>query len=69
MSNDSFSYTKAMQEVEKILSTLENENPDVDEMSQRVKRAVDLLQACKEKLYKTDEEIKRVFEQLNAQNK
>lgn len=58
-----------MQEVEKILSTLENENPDVDEMSQRVKRAVDLLQACKEKLYKTDEEIKRVFEQLNAQNK
>jgi len=69
MSDKSFSYTKAMQEVEQILSALEKDNPDIDEMSERVKRAVDLLQACKDKLYSTDEEIKRVFEQLNAQNK
>lgn len=69
MSEASFSYNKAMQEVEQILSALEKDNPDIDVMSQQVKRAVDLLQACKEKLYNTDEEIKRVFEQLNAQNK
>lgn len=58
-----------MKEVEQILSSLENDNPDIDVMSQQVKRAVDLLEACKDKLYRTDEEIKRVFEQLNAQNK
>jgi exodeoxyribonuclease VII small subunit len=69
MSDKSFSYTKAMQEVEQILSALEKDNPDIDVMSQQVKRAVDLLQSCKEKLYSTDEEIKRVFEQLNAQGK
>ncbi|MDP4277700.1 MAG: exodeoxyribonuclease VII small subunit [Bacteroidota bacterium] len=67
MSTEKFSYNKAMQEVEQILAELEKNNPDVDEMSRRVKRAVELLQACKKKLFETDEEIKHVFEQLNAQ--
>lgn len=69
MKDKSFSYTKAMQEVEAILADLEKDNPDIDLMSRQVERAVELLQACKDKLYNTDEEIKRVFEQLNNPNK
>jgi len=46
---------------------LEKNNPDVDLMSQQVKRAVELLQQCRQKLVETDEAIKQVFEQLNPQ--
>lgn len=67
MTETPLTYNQAMQEVEQILATLEKNNPDVDLMSQQVKRAVDLLQQCKQKLVETDEAIKQVFEQLNPQ--
>lgn len=67
MTETPLTYNQAMQEVEQILAALEKNNPDVDLMSQQVKRAVDLLQQCKQKLVETDEAIKQVFEQLNPQ--
>lgn len=62
MTEKKFSYTTAMQEVEQILSLLEKNSLDVDEMSLKVKRATELLQACKQKLYQADAEIQAVFE-------
>lgn len=67
MNAKKFSYNEAMLEVEQILASLEKDNPDIDEMSRNVKRAVELLQSCKQKLYQTDEEIKKVFEELKVQ--
>ncbi|MDD4921947.1 MAG: exodeoxyribonuclease VII small subunit [Bacteroidales bacterium] len=64
MTEKKFSYNAAMQEVEQILASLENNNLDVDEMSQKVKRATELLQACKQKLYQVDAEIQAVFEHV-----
>ncbi len=64
MEEKRLSYNESMQEVEKILSSLEKENPDIDDLSKDVKRAVELLQECKKKLFDTDEEIKKVFEDL-----
>ena len=67
MSEKKVSYNEAMAEVEQILSSLEKDNPDIDEMSRNVKRAVELLQICRKKLYQTDEEIKKVFDDLKIQ--
>ncbi|MCE5175585.1 MAG: exodeoxyribonuclease VII small subunit [Bacteroidales bacterium] len=64
MAEKKFSYNAAMQEVEQILASLEKNNLDVDEMSQKVKRAAELLQACKQKLYQADAEIQAVFENV-----
>lgn len=64
MEEKRLSYNESMQEVEKILASLEKENPDIDDLSKDVKRAVELLQECKKKLFDTDEEIKKVFEDL-----
>jgi len=64
MTEKKFSYNAAMQEVEQILASLEKNNTDVDEMSQKVKRATELLQACKQKLYQADAEIQAVFENV-----
>lgn len=63
MTDKKFSYNAAMQEIEQIIALLEKNSLDVDEMSQKVKRATELLQACKKKLYETDAEIQAVFEQ------
>lgn len=63
MTTKKFSYNEAMQEVEQIIASLEKNSLDVDEMSQKVKRATELLQACKKKLYEADAEIQAVFEQ------
>jgi exodeoxyribonuclease VII small subunit len=62
MTEKKFSYQAAMAEVEQILASLEKKDLDVDELSQKVKRATELLQACKKKLYETDAEIQAVFE-------
>ncbi len=67
MNKKEISYNEAMSEVEKILKSLETDNPDIDTMSENVKKAVELLQICKKKLYQTDEEIKKVFDDLKLQ--
>ena len=64
MAEKKFSYNAAMLEVEQILASLEKNSLDVDEMSQKVKRATELLQACKQKLYQADAEIQAVFENV-----
>lgn len=62
MTEKKFSYNAAMTEVEQILDALSRSNPDVDELTRQVKRATELLKACRKKLYDTDLEIQAVFE-------
>jgi exodeoxyribonuclease VII small subunit len=64
MTEKKFSYNAAMQEVDQILALLEKNSLDVDEMSQKVKRATELLQTCKQKLYQAEAEIQAVFENV-----
>ena len=63
MTENSFSYNAAMLEVEEILETLNGNSLDIDVLSLKVKRASELLKACKLKLYETEQEIKAVFEE------
>lgn len=68
MSEVKFSYNRAMEELENILDSLENGKPDVDEMSKKVKRAVELISKCRKKLTQTDKEIQAVFDEFNSSN-
>jgi exodeoxyribonuclease VII small subunit len=64
MTEKIFSYKAAMAEVEQIVDSLEKNTLEVDELTEKVKRATELLQACKQKLYDTDAEIQAVFEKV-----
>jgi exodeoxyribonuclease VII small subunit len=64
MTEKKFSYKAAMAEVEQIVDSLEKNTLEVDELTEKVKRATELLQACKQKLYDTDAEIQAVFEKV-----
>jgi exodeoxyribonuclease VII small subunit len=50
-------YQEATEEVEKILTQMENNTLDVDGMTEAVKKALSLLSYCNQKLRKTEEEI------------
>ena len=49
----------------KIVAEIENGDLDVDILSEKVKEATRLIKLCKEKLYKVDEEVKKVLEELD----
>ena len=58
------SFSEAVSEVEDIVARLENEQTDVDELAGEVKRAVELITACRARLEKTDGEVRELVSQL-----
>ncbi len=54
-------YEQAYQELQTIVRRMENDELDIDQMSDQLKRAQQLIKLCKDKLIKTDEEIKKIL--------
>lgn len=65
MTKKNLTYKEAVQEVEDILRQIENEELEVDELSEKVKRATTLLKWCKEKLRSTEEEVESILKDIN----
>ena len=64
MTTKKFNYKKALEEIEVIVQKIENEDPDVDELSTMVKRAAELIKQCKTKLKSTGEELDGIIQDL-----
>ena len=56
-------YEAAFAELQTIVRKMENDELDIDEMSEQLKRAQELIKFCKDKLTKTDEEIHKILAQ------
>jgi len=65
MAEKNFSYNEAIKEIEEILFEVENKDVDIDELSDKVKRVSFLINACKNKLLKTEEQIDKILENTN----
>lgn len=59
------SYNEAMDKLRRIVAEIENGDPDVDILSVKVKEATRLIKLCKDKLFKADEEVRKVLEELD----
>lgn len=57
-------YNEAMAEVEDILEKIENEELDVDDLAEKVKRVSVLLKICKDKLLKTNEQVEQILKEM-----
>ncbi len=55
-------YEEALKELEQIVEKMEKDELDIDSLSEKLKRAQILIKMCKDKLTKTDEEIKKILE-------
>ena len=54
-------YEAAYAELQGIVRQMEGEELDIDQMAEAVKRAQGLIKLCKDKLTKTDAEIKKIL--------
>lgn len=55
------SYSEAMKRLEAIVSQIESGELDIDELGNQLKEAQKLIKFCRDKLYKADEEIKKML--------
>lgn len=54
-------YEEAMATLEQIVAHMENNELDLDTMSEELKKAQQLIKLCKDKLTKTDQEIRKLL--------
>lgn len=54
-------YTTAFNELQNIVKDMENADISVDELAEKIKRCTLLIQICKDKLSKTEEEIEKLI--------
>ncbi|MGN0213659.1 MAG: exodeoxyribonuclease VII small subunit [Muribaculaceae bacterium] len=58
-------YQKAINELEQIIQKMQSNQCTIDELSTLTTRSLHLLTICKNKLTKTDEELKKILSQLS----
>ena len=57
-------YTEAMMELEEIVAEIEQGEITVDTLSEKVKRASELIKICKSKLTSTEEDVNKILSDL-----
>lgn len=67
MEENKLNYKEAMAEIEGIVAKLEDNQLDVDELSEKVKRVSELIAFCKSKLHETEEEVEKILKSIDNQ--
>ena len=62
MKNEEIKYEEAIRQLEEIVEKMENNELDIDQLSEQLKKAQALIKLCKDRLTKTDEEIKKILD-------
>lgn len=65
MEKTKMKYSEAIAELEAITAKMQSPDCDIDSLASLTSRALELLKICKEKLFKTDEEVRRCLETLS----
>ena len=59
------SYKEAESKLRSIVAEIQNGDLDVDVLAGKIKEAIRLIRLCKDKLFKVDEEVKKILEELD----
>ena len=62
MTKQELKYEDAVRQLETIVDKLESNELGIDQLSSELKKAQQLIKLCKEKLTKTDNEIKKLLD-------
>ncbi len=57
-----FKYEDAINELELIVKRMESDGLDIDTLGEQLRRAQELITKCKDRLTKTDEEIRKILD-------
>jgi len=61
MAKKEINYEEAVRQLEAIVNKAENDELGIDELTEQLKQAQALIKLCKDKLTKTDAEIKKIL--------
>lgn len=61
---NTLTYKNAFEELAKIVEDIDNEKVQVDALSDKINRALELIQFCQTKLRTTEEEFKKTLRKL-----
>lgn len=64
--SEKINYSEAFQELQSIVSEMEEGEISVDELSEKVKRAALLIKLCKSKLSSTEEDVNKILKELES---
>ena len=64
--SENISYTAAFEELQAIVSEIEDGEISVDTLSEKVKRAALLIKICKQKLADTEGDVNQILKELEA---
>ncbi|MDR1813785.1 MAG: exodeoxyribonuclease VII small subunit [Tannerella sp.] len=59
-------YNEAIAQLKAIVEDIEKGELDVDVLSDKVKEATRLIKLCKDKLFKADEDVKKILEEIDT---
>lgn len=65
MEKKEIKYSEAIAELEAITAKMQSADCDIDSLGNLTSRALELLKLCKDKLFKTDEEVKKCLDTLS----
>lgn len=65
MPKKTLNYQSAMEELQTIVAQLEANAIGIDELSEKVKRAAELVQFCQQKLRTTEKEMDNLFDEAS----
>ena len=61
------SYTEAISELESIVSEIEQGEITIDTLSDKVKRAAELIRICKTKLSSTEDDVNKILGEIKEE--
>lgn len=64
MSKNKLTYKESLERIETIVDIIENQQPDIDDLSNLVKEATQLIKDCKFRLKNTEETLNNSLENL-----
>lgn len=67
MAKKEISYNDAVKEIEEILHQIENEELDVDILSEKVKTVSNLIKLCKKRLHQTETEVQKILDEMDTE--
>ena len=69
MSKSRFTYTSAITELEEIVKDIESGEIDVDVLTEKVKRASELIKFCKDRLRNTQKAVEKTLVDIEEEPK
>ena len=64
MEKNEITYNLAIKEIETILSKIEKQELDVDELAGKLRRVTQLIKTCKTKLHSAESEVEKILKEI-----